>query len=79
MRRAQEARLVGFRRRHLAGDAAAEQHDRPIAGEADLGQFRGEQAERTAPCVGDLAQERIDLLLGADVDAARRVEAEQGA
>ena len=28
--------------------------------------------------IGDLAHERIDLLLGADVDAARRIEAEQG-
>src|SRR6185503_13148715 len=36
------------------------------------------EVNRRTDRLGDLAQERIDLLLGADVDAARRVEAEQG-
>ena len=45
----QEARFVGFRRRHFAGDAAAEQDDRPIAGEANLRQFGGEQENGQRP------------------------------
>ena len=55
VRGAQEARFVGFRGGHLAGDAAAEQNDRPVAGKPDLRQFRGEQQDGEA-LIGDLAQ-----------------------
>ena len=78
MRGAQETRFIGLARLHLAGNATREEHDGPIAGEADLGELGGEQKDRGA-LRRDLAQERIDLPLRADVDAARRIEAQERA
>ena len=76
VRGAQERRLVGFRRRDLVDDAPAEDHDGPIAGELDLLQLGGVQQHGRA-AGRQLAQQLVDLALRADVDAPRRVEAEQ--
>ena len=71
-----QARLVCFVGAHFRRDAAAEQDNRAVAGELDFRKFRREQKDGSA-LAGDLSQQRIDLLLGADVDAARRIETEQ--
>ena len=72
---AQERRLVGVLDGDLGDDPSAEDHDRPVAGELDLLELRGVEQDRRARR-RELAQELVDLALGADVDAARRVEAE---
>ena len=62
--------------RHLVDDAAAEDDDGAVADELDLLQLGGVEEHRGAGR-GELAQQVVDLALGADVDAARRVEAEE--
>ena len=76
MRGAQQARLVRLLDWHFRHHTSAEEDDGPVAGESDLGQFGGEQEHRRARG-GKLAHERIDLPLGADVDATGRIEAQQ--
>ena len=71
----QERRLVGVGRGDLRHDASAEDHDRPVAGELDLLEL-GRVEQHCGALPREVAQELVDLLLGADVDAARRVEAE---
>ena len=73
---AHERRLVGDLRGHLVHDAPAEDDDGAVAGQLDLLQLRGVEQDGRAGR-GELAQEVVDLALGADVDAARGVEAEQ--
>ena len=73
---AQERRLIGIRRADLGHDPAAEDDDRPIAGELDLLELRGVEQDG-GPGFGQVAQQDVDLLLGPDVDAAGGVEAEQ--
>ncbi len=77
MRGAKQSFLVGFASRHLGDDFAPEQNNRPVA---DHGNFRklGREEQHGRPSVGHLAQQPINLMLGADVDAARRIEAKQG-
>ena len=58
--------------------AAAEEREHAVADERELGELAREQEDRGA-VLGEPAQERVDLALRADVDAARRVEAEQRA
>ena len=78
MRGAQEGRLVGLRRRELVDHPPAEDDDGAIADAMDLVELRGEEQDRRAG-LGELADEAVDLLLGADVDPARRVVEEEGA
>ena len=56
-------------------DAPAEDHDRPIADELDLLELGRVEQDRRAG-LGEVAQQHVDLVLGADVDAAGGVEAE---
>ncbi len=72
----EERRLIGIRRLDLGHDAAAEDDDRPIAGELDLLELGGVEQDG-GPGFREVAEQDVDLLLGADVDAPRRVEAEQ--
>ena len=72
---AQEGRLVGAGRRHLGDDLAAEDDDHAVAGELDLLQLRGVEEDGCAGR-GQVAQQDVDLGLGADVDPARGVEAQ---
>ena len=74
---AKQSFLVGFASRHLGDDFAPEQNDRPVAHQGNFRKLRREQ-KHGRPGVGHLAQQPINLLLGADVDAARRIEAQQG-
>jgi hypothetical protein len=75
--RPQQRRLVRTRGVELRGHLAAVEADDAVADERNLGQLAREEEHRGA-VRGELAQERVDLALGADVDAAGRVEAEQG-
>ena len=77
MRGAQQGSLVRLAGRHLSDDFAAEQNQRPVANQADFRKLGREQQHRR-PGVGHLAQQPIDLMLGADIDAAGRIEAKQG-
>ena len=72
---AQEGRLVGVGGGDLGHDPAAEDDDRPVADELDLLELGGVEEDRRAG-LRQLAQQSVDLALGADVDAAGRVEAE---
>ena len=59
----------------LGHHTATEDDDRPVAGELDLLELgRVEEDGRTGRC--EVAQQHVDLALRADVDAARRIEAE---
>ena len=60
----------------LAGDAAFAHHHDAVAHAQDLRQLRGDHHDRLA-LVGERAQQLVDLGLGADVDAARRLVEEQ--
>ena len=60
---------------HLGDDATAEDDDDAVAGELDLLELRGIQ-EHGGASRGQVSEQLVDLLLRADVDAARRVEAE---
>ena len=73
---AKQSFLVSFASRHLGDDFASEQNNRPVAHQ---GNFRklGREQQHGRPGVGHLAQQPINLMLGADVDAARRIEAKQ--
>ena len=73
-----QRRLVGDLDRQHVDDAAAEDDDGAVADELHLLEFGGVEQDRLA-LAGEFAQQPVDLLLGADVDAARRVEAEHGA
>ena len=77
MRGAQQGSLISLAGRHLSDDFAAEQNNRPVANQAYFRKLGSEQQHRRA-CVGHLAQQPIDLVLGADIDAAGRIEAKQG-
>ena len=74
---AKQSFLVSFASRHLGYDFAPEQNNRPVAHQ---GNFRklGREQKHGRPGVGHFAQQPINLMLGADVDAARRIEAKQG-
>jgi hypothetical protein len=62
------------RRRHPGAPPAVEgQH--AVADERELGELAGKEQDRPTG-VGETAEQRVDLALGADVDPARRVEAE---
>ena len=56
---------------------AAEDDDGAVADQLHLLQFRGVEQDRLA-LLGQLAQQPVDFLLGANVDAARRIEAQDG-
>ena len=71
----QERRLVGILDRDLGDHPAAEDDDRPVAGELDLLELRGVQQDGGARR-RQVAQQLVDLPLRADVDAAGRVEAQ---
>ena len=74
---AKQSFLVGFASRHLGDDFAPEHHDRPVAHQGDFRKL-GREQQHGRPGIGHLAQQPINLMLGADVDAARRIEAKQG-
>ena len=57
----------------VGDDPSAVEHRGAIAHETDLAQLAGEHQHRR-PLVGQGADEVVDLVLGADVDASRRVE-----
>ena len=69
--------LVRLAGRHLGDDFAAEQNNRPVANQAYFWKL-GREQQHGRPAVGHLAQQPIDLMLGADIDAAGWIEAEQG-
>ena len=57
----------------LAHDAAVIEHRRRGRSSRSARRSRSSRTGSAVPCVGELAQQPVDLLLGADVDAARRV------
>ena len=71
----QQGRLVGILDGDLGDDPAAEDDDRAVAGELDLLELGGVEEDGGARC-GEVAEQLVDLPLRADVDPARRVEAE---
>ena len=75
VRRAQQRRLVGLAGVDLGDHPATEDDDRPVAGELDLLELRGVEQDGGAG-LREVAEQHVDLLLRADVDAAGRVEAE---
>ena len=77
MRGAQQGSLIRLAGRHLSDDFAPEQDDRPVANEAYFRKL-GREQQHGRPGVGHLTQQPIDLMLGADIDAAGRIEAKQG-
>ena len=62
----------------LAGDPALVQHQYAVADADQFRQFRRDRDDADA-LVGEVAQDRVDLRLGADVDAARRLVDEEHA
>ena len=60
----------------LAGDPALVQHQDAVADADQFRQFRRNRDDADA-LVGEVAQDRVDLRLGADVDAARRLVDEE--
>ena len=77
MRGAQQGSLIRLAGRHLSDDFAPEQDDRPVANQAYFRKL-GREQQHGRPRVGHLSQQPIDLMLGADIDAAGRIEAKQG-
>ena len=77
VRRPQQSLLVGLAGRHLSDDFAPEQDDRAVADQAYFRQLGCEQ-EHGRTRIGQLSQEPVDLILGADIDATRRIKAKQG-
>ena len=75
VRSPEERGLVRVGHADLRHDIAAEDHDRPIADELDLLQLGGVEQDGRAG-FRQVAKQHVDLLLGADVDATGRVEAE---
>src|SRR5262249_44746668 len=69
--------LIRFGGGHLADDFPAEQDDRPVANQAYFWKF-GREQEHGRPRRRHFPEQLIDLVLGADIDAARRIEAKQG-
>lgn len=61
-----------------AHDAAVEKHRNPIAAANEFGIVCGIEHDRSAR-VGELAQQCVDLLLGADIDAPGRIAEQQDA
>src|SRR5205823_11760203 len=76
VRSSQELRLVRLGAREFPYDAAAEDHDGAIADQLDLLQL-GRVQEHAGAGFGEVTQQDVDLLLGQDVDAAGRIEAQQ--
>ena len=76
VRRPKEGALVGLAGRHLGNDFAREQDDRAVTDQAYFRQLGCEQ-EHGRTRIGQLSQEPVDLMLGADIDAARRIKAKQ--
>ena len=72
---AHQRRFVGDLGRQDVDDAAAEDDDGAVADELHLLQLGCVEQDRRA-LRRELAQQPVDLALGADVDAARRIEAE---
>ena len=77
VRSAQQGSLIRLAGRHFGDDLAAEQNDGAVADQADLRKLGGEQ-QHGRPGVGHLAQQAIDLMLRADIDAGSWIEAKQG-
>ena len=76
MRGAQQRSFIGLRHWHLSNYAPTEQDDRTIASERDLGKFRSEQQHcGSLSCY--FTDQRVDLALRTDIDAASGVEAQQ--
>src|SRR5215216_4078242 len=69
---------LGRRRWQLGHDGPVVEHGRPVADQPDLAQLAGEHDDGRAG-VGQLPDQVVDLVLGADVDAPGRVEQQQGA
>ena len=77
MRSSQQGCLVSLAGWHLSNDLAPEQDDRTVANQAYFRELGCEQ-EHGRTRIGKLSQEPIDLVLGADVDAASRIKTKQG-
>ena len=77
MRGAQQGSLIRLAGRHFSDDFAAEQNNRPVANQAYFRKL-GREQQHGRPGVGHLTQQPIDLMLGADIDAAGWIEAKQG-
>jgi hypothetical protein len=76
MRGAQQGPFIGFAGRHLGDNFPPEQDDRPIANQADFRKL-GRKQQYSRSSVGHLTQQPIDLMLGADIDAAGWIKAKQ--
>src|SRR5580700_7091740 len=76
MRGAQQRGFIGLRHWHLGDHAPTEQDDRTIASERDLGKFRSEQ-QHCGSLRRYFPDQRVDLALRTDVDAASGVKAQQ--
>ncbi|BCH14071.1 hypothetical protein MesoLjLa_09220 [Mesorhizobium sp. L-2-11] len=77
IRGAHQCRLVGEFDWEDIDDAPPKDDDDTIADTLHLLEFGCVEQHRLA-LVGEFAQQLVNLLLGADIDAARRVEAEDG-
>jgi len=75
---AHQCRLVGLLDREDVDEPAAEDDDDAVADALHLFELRGVEQHGLA-VAGELAQQLVDFLLGADIDAARGVEAQDGA
>ena len=69
--------LVRIAGRHFSDDLAPEQDDRPVANQCYFRKL-GREQQHGRPRIGHLSQQPINLMLGADIDAACRIKAKQG-
>ena len=67
---------AGVRRRHLVDQAAFVHDIEPVADAEQFGHFRGDHDHAFAGC-GQLVDDGVDLVFGADVDAAGRLVEDQ--
>ena len=70
------AAAVRVRMRQIGDRAPVAQHEDAVGALDDLLEFGGDHQHAEA-LVGEFADERLDLRLGADVDAARRLVEDQ--
>jgi hypothetical protein len=73
----QQGSLVSLASRHFGNDFAPEQDNRTVANQAYFWELGCEQEHGRAR-IGKLSQEPINLMLGADINAACRIKAKQG-
>src|ERR1700730_7224216 len=73
---AQQRSFIGLRHWNPNNHPPTKQDDRTIASQRDLGKFRSEQQHRGTPS-RQFTDQRVDLALRTDIDAASGVETQQ--